>query len=90
MPMLEGSPVEGSHDLCILLVIAIDLMCQCGVNFTTFRDACQKDTRWAMIFNIINTVMSISLVIVVCVNLIQNVDDKAPIIQNADSISTMF
>lgn len=87
MPMLEGSPVDGSRGLCILLMLAIYLICQCAVNFTTFRDACQKDTRWAMIFNVINTIMSISLVIYVCVKVLQNADDNTTIAHNADSLN---
>ena len=89
--MLGGSPVDGSYGLCILLIVAIYLMCQCAVHFTTFRDACKQGTRWAMILNAINSIMSVSRVVFVCVKFVQN--KKVSIVPNAnsaDSFDTMF
>lgn len=71
MPMLEGSPIEGPSGMCILLLLAIYLMCQCAVNYATFRDACNPDTRWSMLFNVVNTFMAAALIIFVCAKITQ-------------------
>lgn len=50
----------------MLLLVAVYLLCQCSVNYATFRDACNRDTRWSMIFNIINTIMAAALLVFAC------------------------
>lgn len=57
--------------MCVILLLAVYLMCQCAVNYTTFRDACSEDTRWSMLFNVINTVMAAALIIFVCAKITQ-------------------
>ena len=69
MQSLQGSPLGGPRGLCILLLLAVYLICQCAVNYATFRDACQKDTRWSMLFNVINFFMAAALIAFVCAKL---------------------
>ena len=54
------------HTTCVLLVGAIYLMCQCTVNWSTLRDNCNDNMRWAGALNTLNFVVSLAVVAYLC------------------------
>ena len=59
-------PVDSPHGMCAVLVIAVYLLCQCAVNWSTFRDACRDDSAWPQVLNAINALVSLGLIAYVC------------------------
>ena len=78
------SPLETPKGICVLLVIAIYLLCQCAVNWSTLRDNCRKDTRWAGVLNAINFMIAVMLVGYVCYVIVQR--SPAPLQGGAETI----
>ena len=74
--------------MCLLLLIAVYLLCQCCVNYATFRDACNQQTRWSMLFNVVNTFMAGALLIFICTKITQGSAPTAMISPTMDASSS--
>jgi len=65
------SPVDTPQGLCAVLIVAVYLLCQCAVNWSTFRDACRDDSTWPRVLNAMNAVISLGLIAYVCLLIIR-------------------
>ena len=84
MAGIKGSPIDSPRGLCVVLILAIYLLFQCAVNYTTFRDSCNEDTRWSMFFNIVNTAMAGALIIFVCAKIVKQPPGMLPVSSVSD------
>lgn len=66
--MLEQiqSPVDTPQGVCVILIAAVYVLCQCAVNWSTFRDACRDDSTWPKVLNVMNAFISFGLIAYVC------------------------
>ena len=66
------SLVDTPKGLCAVLIFAIYLLCQCAVNWSTFRDACRNDSTWPRVLNAMNAVISLGLIAYVCLLIVRS------------------